>query len=140
MDATAHFTRTLALSVAYQFVDAVVASFPNATPSLVGLWVAQVPHNVFTFQGRYLNPSRINISVNGRMVGKQFDDDQNMFPLGRFFTLDAMAWRSVGAGFELFTAVENLFDVKYATAATPVTQLGLPITARFGLRYEFPRR
>ena len=140
LDATAHFTRTLALSVAYQFVDAVVASFPNATPSLVGLWVAQVPHNVFTFQGRYLNPSRINISVNGRMVGKQFDDDQNMFPLGRFFTLDAMAWRSVGAGFELFTAVENLFDVKYATAATPVTQLGLPITARFGLRYEFPRR
>ena len=140
LDATAHFTRTLALSVAYQFVDAVVASFPNATPSLVGLWVAQVPHNVFTFQGRYLNPSRINISVNGRMVGKQFDDDQNKFPLGRFFTLDAMAWRSVGAGFELFTAVENLFDVKYATAATPVTQLGLPITARFGLRYEFPRR
>ena len=109
-------------------------------PSLVGLWVAQVPHNVLTFQGRYLNPSRINISVNGRMVGKQFDDDQNMFPLGRFFVLDAMAWRSIGHGVELFTAAENLFNVKYATAATPVTQLGLPITARFGLRFEWPRR
>ena len=140
IDATAHFTRTLSLSVGYQYVDAVVTSFPNATPSLVGLWVAQVPHNVFTFQGRYLNPSRINISVNGRMVGKQFDDDQNMFPLGRFFVLDAMAWRSIGAGVELFTAAENLFNVKYATAATPVTQLGLPITARFGLRFEWPRR
>jgi outer membrane receptor protein involved in Fe transport len=140
IDATAHFTRTLSLSIGYQYVDAVVTSFPNATPSLVGLWVAQVPHNVFTFQGRYLNPSRINISVNGRMVGKQFDDDQNMFPLGRFFVLDAMAWRSIGAGVELFTAAENLFNVKYATAATPVTQLGLPITARFGLRFQFPRR
>jgi outer membrane receptor protein involved in Fe transport len=140
IDATAHFTRTFSLSVGYQYVDSVVTSFPNATPSLVGLWVAQVPHNVFTFQGRYLNPSRINISVNGRMVGKQFDDDQNMFPLGRFFVLDAMAWRSIGHGVNLFTAAENLFNVKYATAATPVSQLGLPITARFGLRFEFPKR
>jgi outer membrane receptor protein involved in Fe transport len=140
IDATAHFTRELSLSVGYQYVDAVVSSFPNAMPSLVGLWVAQVPHNVLTFQGRYLNPSRINISVNGRMVGKQFDDDQNMFPLGRFFVLDAMAWRSIGHGVDLFTAAENLFNVKYATAATPVTQLGLPITARFGLRFEWPRR
>jgi outer membrane receptor protein involved in Fe transport len=140
IDATAHFTRELSLSVGYQYVDAVVSSFPNAMPSLVGLWIAQVPHNVLTFQGRYLNPSRINVSVNGRMVGKQYDDDQNMFPLGRFFVLDAMAWRSIGHGVELFTAAENLFNVKYATAATPVTQLGLPITARFGLRFEWPRR
>ncbi|MFY9729655.1 MAG: TonB-dependent receptor [Candidatus Acidiferrales bacterium] len=140
LDATAHFTRELSLSVGYQYVDAVVSSFPNAMPSLVGLWVAQVPHNVLTFQGRYLNPSRINISVNGRMVGKQYDDDQNMFPLGRFFVLDAMAWRTIGHGVDLFTAAENLFNVKYATAATPVTQLGLPITARFGLRFEWPRR
>lgn len=140
IDATAHFTRELSLSVGYQYVDAVVTSFPDATPSLVGLWVAQVPHNVLTFQGRYLNPSRINISVNGRMVGKQYDDDQNMFPLGRFFVLDAMAWRTIGRGVDLFTAAENLFNVKYATAAAPVTQLGLPITARFGLRFEWPRR
>ena len=138
IDATAHFTRELSLSVGYQYVDAIVTSFPDATPSLVGLWVAQVPHNVLTFQGRYLNPSRINISVNGRMVGKQYDDDQNMFPLGRFFVLDAMAWRTIGHGVDLFTAAENLFNVKYATAATPVTQLGLPITARFGLRFEWP--
>jgi len=140
IDATARFTSEFSLSVGYQYVDAIVTSFPNATPSLVGLWVAQVPHNVLTFQGRYISPRRINVSVNGRMVGKQYDDDQNMFPLGRFFVLDAMAWRSIGAGVELFTAVENLFNVKYATAATPVTQLGLPIAARFGLRFEFRKR
>lgn len=139
IDTTAHFTRAFALSVGYQFVAATVDGDP-ANPALVGLWIAQVPRNVLTFQGRYLNPTRINISVNGRMVGKQFDDDQNLFPLGRFFILDAMAWRSIGAGIELFTAAENLFNVKYATAATPIPQLGLPITARFGLRFQFPRR
>jgi hypothetical protein len=41
---------------------------------------------------------------------------------------------------EVFGAAENLFNEKYATAATPVPQLGLPIAARIGLRYQFPKR
>jgi outer membrane receptor protein involved in Fe transport len=80
------------------------------------------------------------LAVDGRMIGKQFDDDLNSFPLGRFFVLDFIASRSIGHGVELFGAAENLFDVKYAAAATPVTQLGLPIAARVGLRFEFPKR
>jgi iron complex outermembrane recepter protein len=80
------------------------------------------------------------LSVYGRMIGKQFDDDLNAFPLGRFFVLDVSASRGIGHGVELFAAVENLFDVQYNTAATPVPQLGLPIAARFGFRFEFPKR
>ena len=141
--ATVHFTRNLDLSAGYQFVNSRVVSFPAAastSESLVGLWVAQVPHNSFTFQARYSNPRILFVSVDGRFVGKQFDDDQNQFPLGNFFVLDAMASRSIGAGVELFAAAENLFNEKYATAATPVPQLGLPIAARIGLRYQFPKR
>ncbi|MFY9804959.1 MAG: TonB-dependent receptor [Candidatus Acidiferrales bacterium] len=137
--ATAHITRRFDLSAGYQFVNSRVVSFPEGT-SLVGLWVAQVPHNSFTFQARYSNPRIVFISVDGRFIGKQFDDDQNQYPLGNFFVLDAMASRSIGAGLELFGAAENLFDEKYATAATPIPQLGLPIAARVGLRYQFPKR
>ena len=137
--ATVHFTRSFDLSAGYQFVNSRVVSFPEGT-SLVGLWVAQVPHNSFTFQARYSNPKIVFISVDGRFVGKQFDDDQNQFPLGNFFVLDAMASRSIGAGLDLFAAAENLFNERYATAATPIPQLGLPIAARIGLRYQFPRR
>jgi outer membrane receptor protein involved in Fe transport len=136
---TGHITRAFQLSVGYQYVDSKVSSFPAST-SLVGLWVAQVPHNTLTFQGRYSNPHIITLSVDGRMTGKQFDDDLNSFPLGRFFVLDAEAARSIGRGMEIFGAVENLFDVKYATAATPVPQLGLPIAARVGFRLDFPKR
>jgi outer membrane receptor protein involved in Fe transport len=139
LGATGHITRDFELSVAYQYVDSHVISFP-ASPALVGLWVAQVPHNVLTFQGIYSNPRVATISVFGRMVGKQFDDDLNSFPLGRYFVLDASASRAIGHGVELFTAVENLFNVQYETAATPVPQLGLPIGARFGFRYQFPKR
>ncbi|HTV57941.1 MAG TPA: TonB-dependent receptor [Verrucomicrobiae bacterium] len=127
------------LSGGYQFVAATVLSAP-ANPGLVGLWVAQVPRNVLTFQARYSNPSRISFTVSGRMVGKQFDDDQNQYPLGGFFVLGAMASREIGRGISVFGAAENLLNEKYATAATPITQLGLPITARFGFRYDWPRR
>ncbi len=136
---TGHITHDFELSVGYQYVDSKVSSFP-ASPALVGLWIAQVPHNTLTFEGRYSNLRIITLAVTGRMVGKQFDDDLNSFPLGRFFVLDAEAARSVGPGLEIFGAVENLFDVKYATAATPVPQLGLPIAARLGFRLDFPRR
>jgi outer membrane receptor protein involved in Fe transport len=136
---TGHITGSFELSVGYQYVDSKVGSFP-ASPALVGLWIAQVPHNTLTFQGRYSNPRIITLSVTGRMVGKQFDDDLNSFALGRFFVLDAEAARSIGRGTEVFGAIENLFDVKYATAATPVPQLGLPIAARIGFRLNFPKR
>jgi outer membrane receptor protein involved in Fe transport len=136
---TGHITHDFELSVGYQYVDSKVSSFPAST-SLVGLWVAQVPHNTLTFQGRYSNPHIITLSVDGRMTGLQFDDDLNSFPLGRFFVLDAEASRSIGRGMEVFGAVEYLLNVKYNTAATPVPQLGLPIAARIGFRLDFPKR
>ena len=108
---------------------------------LIGsLWVAQVPHNSFTFQARYDNPRWVTVSVAGRAIGKQYDDDQNVFPLGSFFVLDAQVSRTVGAGFQIYGAVENLFNEKYATAATPVEQLGLPIVGRIGFRWQLPRK
>ncbi|HEY0701687.1 MAG TPA: TonB-dependent receptor [Candidatus Acidoferrales bacterium] len=136
---TAHFTHDFELSIGYQFVDSKVSSFP-ASPALVGLWIAQVPHNALTFQARYSNPHVVTFSIDGRMIGKQFDDDLNSFPLGRFFVMDVIASRSIGHGVEFFGAAENLFNVKYAAAETPVPQLGLPIAARIGLRFEFPKR
>jgi outer membrane receptor protein involved in Fe transport len=138
VDATIAMASRFWLSGAYQYVDATVTRFP-VNPALVGLWVAQVPHHVLTFQARYENPSRISFSVDGRMVGKQFDDDQNQFPMGRFFVLDAMAWRDIGRGAELFVAGENFFNTRYSTAATPIPQLGLPITIRVGLRLNLGR-
>jgi hypothetical protein len=54
--------------------------------------------------------------------------------------MDVMAARGIGKGVEFFVAAENLFNAHYATAATPVPQLGLPITARFGVRFQFPNR
>jgi outer membrane receptor protein involved in Fe transport len=136
---TASIVRDFTISCGYQFVDSKVSSFP-ANTALVGLWVAQVPHNSFTFQARYSNPRIITVAVTGRAIGNAFDDDQNQFPLGSFFVLDAMISRRIGAGMEIYGAAENLFNATYYTAATPVLQLGLPIVGRIGVRWEFPTR
>ncbi len=136
---TASLVRDFTISAGYQFVDSKVSSFP-ANTALVGLWVAQVPHNSFTFQARYSNPRIITVEVTGRAIGNAFDDDQNMFPLGSFFVLDAMISRRVGAGLEVYAAAENLLNATYYTAATPVLQLGLPIVGRVGVRWELPKR
>ncbi len=142
IDTILHVTHDFQLSTGYQYVNAKVSSYPVPAggTSLVGLWVAQVPHNAFTFQARYSNPRFFTLSVDGRAIGLQYDDDLNQFPMGRFFVLDAQVSRAVGAGVQLFGAVENLLNESYATAATPVTQVGLPIAARFGFRFEFPNR
>lgn len=139
IDAIGHLTSHIQISGGYQYVNATVISSPGST-SLVGLWVPQVPHSVLTFQGRYSNPSLISFSVEGRMVGKQFDDSPNQFPMGRFFVLDAMASRDFTHGIELFAAVENLLNETYLFEAVPPPEIGLPIAARFGFRLQFPTR
>ncbi|HEX5422502.1 MAG TPA: TonB-dependent receptor [Candidatus Acidoferrales bacterium] len=139
IDASTSITSHLSLTAGYQYVDATVSSFP-VNRALVGLWVAQVPHHVITFQARYDDPARISFSIAGRMVGQQFDDDQNQFPMGRFFVLDGMVSRSISHGAEVFVSAENLFNAQYFTAATPVPQLGLPIAVRAGVRFDWSRR
>jgi outer membrane receptor protein involved in Fe transport len=138
LDWLGEITSRFQLSGGYQYVDATIISAPGQ-PSLENQWVAQVPHNVLTFQARYRNPSRLSFSVQGRFIGRQLDT--NKFPLDQFFVLDAMASRSLTHGIEAFASVENLFNEQYvSTAATSLSppQIGLPIAARFGLRYNFP--
>ncbi len=140
VDWVARITDRFQLTGGYQYVDAKVISAPGQ-PSLVNTWVAQVPHNVLTFQARYTNPSIVSISVEGRMIGMQYDTNQ--LPMGNFFVLDVMASRDVSHGVEIFGAVENLFNEEYiSTAATSLSppQRGLPIAGRAGARFDFPSK
>jgi outer membrane receptor protein involved in Fe transport len=140
IDSVANITHHIQLSTGYQYVDATVLSSPGITPSLANTWVAEVPHNVLTFQATYTNPRRFNVSFDGRMVGKQYDAAANQFLMGGYFLLDAMASRSIGRGLQIFAAAENLLDRGYLFSLDGGPELGLPITARFGLRFNFPER
>jgi outer membrane receptor protein involved in Fe transport len=141
-DGAVRVNRDIQISAGYTYTAATVVSYPGnpGDIDLVGLDVAQVPRNVFTWQARYWNPSRVFVSVAGRFVGQQFDDDQNQLPLARFYTMDLQIGRSITPHFEVFGAVENVFNQRYQVARTSVTNLGPPVLFRIGLRLSYPAR
>ena len=139
LDGVIKISKDLEVSGGYVYTSATVLNF-SANPALVGLDIPQVPRQQFTFEGRYWNPRYLLLTVQGRFIGSQFDDDQNQLPLGRFFTLNLMASRSLRRGVEVFAAAENVFDQNYLIARTPTPNLGPPVLFRLGLRYEHPSR
>lgn len=140
LDASVRASSSIEFSGGYQFVDASVASFPAPGTVLMGLDLPQVPRNQFTVQARYWNPRRFMLSIQGRFVGSQFEDDQNLMVLDRYFTVDLLAGRSLGHGIEAFGAFENLCNERYVVGLTPVPTLGAPFSARIGLRLKLPSR
>jgi outer membrane receptor protein involved in Fe transport len=139
LDAVARLTSSWQISGGYAFTDSTVTSFP-ADSTLVGLRVPQVPQHQFTSELRYWNPSRLMLTLQGRFVGLQFDDDQNSLPLGSFGTMNLLLARNFSRGVEGFVALENLLNTRYAVGRTPVPTLGPPILFRIGIKLEYPSR
>ena len=145
LDGVVHVYRDVQISAGYAFTDATVVNYtvPPGEISLLGNAVAQVPRNVFTWEARYWNPSLIMLSLQGRFIGNQFDDDQNKYPLGRAYTMDLQVGRNVTHNLEVFAAAENLLDQRYNVANTPTStgslfNIGPPLLYRIGLRMNFP--
>jgi outer membrane receptor protein involved in Fe transport len=139
IEADARISETIEISGGYQFVDATVLKFPS-TFSLEGLLIPQTARHQFTFQARYSNPSIITVAFQGRAIGSQFDDDQNLFKLNRYFTLDALVARRITRSLEAFAAFENLFNERYDIGRTPLRTVGPPFLARIGIRLRLGAR
>jgi len=145
LDGVVHVNHDIQISAGYAFTDATVVNYtvPPGEISLLGNDVAQVPRNVFTWEARYWNPARVLLSVQGRLVGNQFDDDQNKYPLGSFYTMDLQIGRNLTRNLEIYAAAENILDERYYVANTPTAtgslfNIGPPILYRIGLRMNFP--
>ncbi len=135
VETEARVTRRWTISGGYLLADATVLEFP-ANTSLEGLRIPQVPKHQATLQARYSNLSVVTLGFQARAGGQQFDDDQNRFPLGRYFTFDALASRRLTRNFDVFVAAENLFNQRYLTGRTPVTTVGPPLLVRAGIRFR----
>ncbi|WP_158752332.1 TonB-dependent receptor [Acidobacterium sp. S8] len=136
VDYESHPVRWATLTGGYQFANATVTSYTQQ-PQLVGNWIPQVARNMATTQVR-VSDRRIGVlSLQARISGRQFDDDANNYLLHSYFRLDAYGSREFGRHVELFAAGENLFDRSIEVGKTPLTTLGTPRLARFGLRLRF---
>ncbi len=136
LDTAFHLNSSIQFSGGYQYTHATVV---DSSPSLVGLNVPEVPRHQFTWEARYWRPSRLMFSIEGRYSGAQYDDDQNTLKLDRYYVTNVFIGRELPGGLLAYAAVENLFNQRYSVAlAPPISNLGPPILARAGLRYEFP--
>ncbi|HWQ70492.1 MAG TPA: TonB-dependent receptor, partial [Patescibacteria group bacterium] len=131
-----------AVSGSYLYNHTDVLSAPNQ-PELEGKRIAQVPRHQFTLKLGYTNPALVNVSVQGRFIGDQFEDDLNTLKLGDYFVVDLMVWRPIplpklSAG-EIFFAVENLFDRDYEAGKTAdgIITTGTPLLVHGGVRVRF---
>ena len=137
LSAVMKFERHWEVSGEYLLTDSTVLRFP-ANRALEGLLVPQVPRHQFNFQVTYANAKWL-VGAQGRLVSRQFDDDQNLLPLDRFFTLDAEATRSLSERVRLFVAVQNLTGSRYQISSTPVFTVGPPVLVRGGVRISIRR-
>jgi outer membrane receptor protein involved in Fe transport len=128
--------RWMSLTGGYQYADATVTSYVQQ-PQLVGNWIPQVARNMATTQVRFSNRRFGVLSLQGRISGRQYDDDANLYLLHSYFRLDAYGSREFGHHVEVFAAGENLFDRSIDVGRTPLLTQGTPLTARFGLRLRF---
>jgi outer membrane receptor protein involved in Fe transport len=126
------------LTGGYILTDSTVISF-TANTSLVGLQVPQVPKNQFNVQLSYSGNVWM-AGVQTRYTGNQFDDDQNLLPLGRAFVVDAEISRRLGAHASIFGAAGNILDDRYTVARTPITNVGPPTLVRGGIRLAWPAK
>jgi iron complex outermembrane receptor protein len=137
LEATYRPHRSWLFSGSYTFDDAVLSESDDA--ALVGKWVRQVPRHTFVLRTSFDNPSVVSSSVQGRYVGKRFEDDVNTLPLDELFVVDLMVSRGVTSWSEVFVTAENVFDSEYEVRSTAggLVEVGAPRTVQGGLRLNF---
>jgi outer membrane receptor protein involved in Fe transport len=120
----------LAIDGGYQFALATVTKGAQD----LGNWIPEVPRNMASLNLRAYRPKLGMLSLQGRLSGRQYDDDANSYLLHGYFRLDAYASRDFGKRLQLFAAGENLFNRQIEDSKTPTTTLGMPRVARIGLQ------
>jgi outer membrane receptor protein involved in Fe transport len=121
--------RWLAVDGGYQYAHATVTHGAND----VGNWIPEVARNLASMNVRAFRPRLGTLDLQGRLSGRQYDDDANTYLLHSFFRLDAYASHDFGKRFAVFAAGENLLNRLIEVGKTPTTTLGTPRVGRAGI-------
>jgi outer membrane receptor protein involved in Fe transport len=136
LDFASRPVRWVGIEGGYQFADATVTKYAQQ-PQLVGNWIPQVARNTATTQLTFSQRKLGLLSLQGRVSGRQYDDDANQFLLHSYFRFGAYASHDFGRHLTAFAAGDNLFDRTIEAGKTPTLTLASPRVARFGLRIHF---
>jgi outer membrane receptor protein involved in Fe transport len=128
------------LGAGYLFEQARVTEFAP-DPALVGNFLPEVPAHRFSARVIYVNPRVATVGLDMQILGRQFDDDENVVTvpgqnapgLPAYAVVDFTASRQLRPGLDLFMGVQNLFDQQYFVGTLPTT-IGSPRLIHGGVR------
>lgn len=127
----------VSLNLGYAYADSAIKDFPG-NPSRVGKRVPNVSRHQVVMGLTLGHPDRIQMTLLGRYLSRQFADDLNTQPVADFVVLDASLRKQIMTGMTLFLNGENLTDRQYiATQTGPIKTLGAPLLVMGGLRMEY---
>jgi outer membrane receptor protein involved in Fe transport len=140
IDGSYELTKRLRLHGGYLFSDAEITSAGNAA-GLEGNDVPQVPEHqaVLGFTWRPRDP--IDVFLETRYVGEQYDDDANARELDDYVVLDAAIGYSLDDHWQLFVRAENVLGDRYEVAETAdgLTTYGPSAMVHGGVRWQAGR-
>lgn len=124
----------LSVTADYLYSDATVRATALA-PGLIGKRLAQVSRHSAAL-GAEWRAGRLTFTPRLRLIGRQFEDDENQLVLGAAVIADFGASYRLRPGSELFVTVENLGDTRLETGRSPdgLVNTGTPRLALGGVR------
>ncbi|MEW5977167.1 MAG: TonB-dependent receptor [Acidobacteriota bacterium] len=120
----------------YLLSESTIIDFPFDR-SLESKRFPQVPRHRMTAALAYSGSRHFDLFLSSRFVGLQFDDDQNLLPLGNFTLLDFFVSRQLNPTMQLYFAAENLLDRQFAVSRSPVEGIGAPRMLHAGFKLRF---
>jgi len=136
-DLTARPWEQTSITAGYAYADSVVTSFPS-DPTREGRRLPAVSRHQVTLALTLGHPDRVQVTLLGRYLSRQFADDLNTQPVADFVVLDASIQKKLGRFVRLFLDAENLTDRRYvATQTGAVKTLGAPFLVMAGLSLEY---
>jgi len=132
--------RWLRANAAWTLAEAQITSAPGQE-ALVGKALPHTPKHQGTISLAYDDPRRATASAQARYVGKQYETETNAATtvMGEFVLVDLFAAWHATDRFDLFLAVENLFDKTYLVGRAGVDTIGQPRFVHAGLRAQLGR-
>ena len=141
LEAGAHWQAlpTLRLEADYLLCDARVIDGGGTAGNLDGKRLAQVPTSTLTTGLRWSAPGKIEVTANLRWISAQYDDDANTLSLAPATTVDLGISRKFAHGWEVFAALDNVFDATVETGrpSPGVVAVAPPRTIRGGVRWTW---
>jgi outer membrane receptor protein involved in Fe transport len=126
-------TAWLHANAGYQYAKATVTAFAPE-PALVGLWIPEVPRNMFSGNVR-LDPHGFGtLQFFAYVSGRQYDDSQNEYLLHGYARFDVEYSHTLTHHWDAYVSVQNLLDRTIEVARTPVLSVGAPQLLVVGIR------